>query len=635
MDGSSLFQNMYVFFTAPDQGHPILTLSHQGEGSAYFDNLRLVKNEYKGLETDADGGVKTLTNDFEHNAQGIWPFVVSGAEGVEDNRVHLSELHAPYTQAGWDVKKMDDALQGDWSVKINGLTERNTLVYQTIPQNARFLTGATYRISFDYQAGSSGSYALAVGQGEFDPARTQLKPLDKALGTTAHYQFDLTGGPRDSSWFGIYSTDKAPDRQGTSGDSANFGGYQDFVLDNLRIERLPDKSKTQEEARAKLREVRDRFDNSQAKYSDQAWLTYLHTVDQARLLIEKDGSGPQDWSRAYGILTALEDYMATAPGSQASDATDMAKDSYAVTVGSEQPDVGGTEGPKEYAQDGKPSTYWHTKWGANALEDGSAWYQFNLHEPATVNGLRYLPRPGGDSVNGKIKNYKITLTQSERSEPVEITGAFSTQTTWQKISFTPVSNVVAVRLTATETTGMSSSEANRYVSAAELRLTTDRALPTLAEPVDKGELQDLVNQAAGLKEADYTPDSWKSLQNKLSTARQVLADDQSTAYQVALATANLQTAINRLESAKPGTGTGVVGAGPEIGRNPITGTGNRSGIDAGEGNSRLKPTHPTVHGQDRWLSATGVAVVSLLVVVMIVLTAGLLLTRRNLGNEVN
>ncbi|MBI0150808.1 endo-alpha-N-acetylgalactosaminidase family protein [Bifidobacterium sp. M0353] len=633
VDGSSLFQNMYVFFTAPDQGNPILTLSHQGEGSAYFDNLRLVKNGYQGLETDADGGVKTLTNDFEHNAQGIWPFVVSGAEGVEDNRVHLSELHAPYTQAGWDVKKMDDVLQGDWSIKINGLTERNTLVYQTIPQNARFLTGATYRISFDYQAGSTGSYALAIGQGEFDPARTQLKPLEKALGTTAHYQFELTGGPRDSSWFGIYSTDKAPDRQGTSGDAANFGGYQDFVLDNLRIERLPDTSKTQEEARAKLKQVRDRFDDSRAKYSDQAWLTYLHTVDQARLLIEKDGSGPKDWSHAYGILTALEDYMATAPGSQASDGCDIAKDKYAVSAGSEQPDAGGVEGPKEYAQDGKPSTYWHTKWGANALEDGSAWYQFDLQEPTTVNGLRYLPRPGGDSANGKIKGYKITLTRSGQSEPVEITGTFDTQTTWQKISFTPVSNVIRVRLTAIETTGQSSSEANHYVSAAELRLTTDCTLPTLAEPVDKGELQDLVNQAAGLKEADYTPDSWKTLQDKLATAKQVLADEQATAYQVALAAANLQTAISKLQPAIPGTGIGGIGSGSDTGKNPITGTGNGSGLGGGKGNTQQKPTHPNAHGQDGWLSATGVAVTSLLVVVMLGLTTGLLLTRRSQGKR--
>ncbi len=101
-----------------------------------------LENGYKGLTLNADGTLKTLTNDFEDNAQGIWPFVVSGSEGVEDNRIHLSELHAPFTQAGWDVKKMDDVLDGTWSVKANGLIQKGTLIYQTIPQNVKLEPGA-------------------------------------------------------------------------------------------------------------------------------------------------------------------------------------------------------------------------------------------------------------------------------------------------------------------------------------------------------------------------------------------------------------------------------------------------------------------------------------------------------------
>lgn len=36
---------------------------------------------------------------------------------------------------------MDDVLDGTWSVKVNGLTQKGTLVYQTIPQNVKFEAG--------------------------------------------------------------------------------------------------------------------------------------------------------------------------------------------------------------------------------------------------------------------------------------------------------------------------------------------------------------------------------------------------------------------------------------------------------------------------------------------------------------
>ena len=237
-NGSSYFQNMYVFFTAPENGDATVTLSHKStdEAHTYFDDVRIVENKYSGITLDENGELKSLTNGFENNAQGIWPFVVSGSEGVEDNRIHLSELHAPYTQAGWDVKKMDDVLDGTWSVKVNGLTQKGTLVYQTIPQNVKFEPGAKYKVSFDYQSGSDDTYAIAVGQGEYSAGSVKLTNLKKALGETGTAEFELTGGVNGDSWFGIYSTATAPDLQGSTGSAQDFGGYKDFVLDNLKIE---------------------------------------------------------------------------------------------------------------------------------------------------------------------------------------------------------------------------------------------------------------------------------------------------------------------------------------------------------------------------------------------------------------
>ena len=96
------------------------------------------------------------------------------------------------------MKKMDDVLDGDWSVKINGLTQRSTLAYQTIPQNFRFEPGVTYNVSFDYQAGSDGIYAAAVGVGEYN-GNVQLKELPMSMGKEkdGHFTMRLREIPQD------------------------------------------------------------------------------------------------------------------------------------------------------------------------------------------------------------------------------------------------------------------------------------------------------------------------------------------------------------------------------------------------------------------------------------------------------
>ncbi len=42
----------------------------------------------------------------------------------QDNRTHLSEKHEPYTQRGWNGKKVNDVIEGNWSLKTNGLSGR-------------------------------------------------------------------------------------------------------------------------------------------------------------------------------------------------------------------------------------------------------------------------------------------------------------------------------------------------------------------------------------------------------------------------------------------------------------------------------------------------------------------------------
>ena len=287
--GGSYFQNMYVFFTAPEEGEVTLTLKREaGAGKTYFDDVRVVNNQFG--ETEEDGNFNPfvaedkLEQTYEAVPQGLYPFVLGNAEGVSDHRTHLSEKHEPYTQAGWyGVKKLDDVIEGDWSVKTNGIVQRNGIVYQTIPQNFRFEEGVTYNISFDYEMGSKNTYAFAVGNGEYNGSNAEiyeLKETDLTKAEPQTFKFRLTGEEGNQSWIGIYSTTTPADTQGAPGKEADFGGYKDFVLDNLVIE----KSKAQTvELEALVTANSNRYE---ANYTAESWKVFDEALKAANVALD-------------------------------------------------------------------------------------------------------------------------------------------------------------------------------------------------------------------------------------------------------------------------------------------------------------------------------------------------------------
>ena len=230
---TSYFQNMYVFFTAPSGGAATLTLSRDaGSGNTYFDDVRVVENNASNFTYDQNGNVTKFTQDFENVVQGEYPFVVAGIEGPIDNRQHLSEKHAPYTQSGWDAKKLDDVISGNWSLKVYDMAGKNKLVYQTIPQNFRFEPGVTYEVSFDYEMGVADGYAIAVGYGEVSGTPQKLIPLPVAMGgKPGHAKFTITGDQSGQTWFGIYGYTQM------NANAPKNSDYDNFILDNLTIVR--------------------------------------------------------------------------------------------------------------------------------------------------------------------------------------------------------------------------------------------------------------------------------------------------------------------------------------------------------------------------------------------------------------
>ena len=609
VNGNSYFQNMYVFFTAPESGKVTLTISRAaGEGSSYFDDIRIVENDSKNITTNDKGEVVKFEQDFEKSVQGLYPFVVGGIEGVEDNRIHLSERHGKYTQAGWDVKKMDDVLDGDWSVKINGLTQRSTLAYQTIPQNFRFEPGVTYNVSFDYQAGSDGIYAAAVGIGEYN-GNVQLKELKKAMGenTDGHYTTQITGDSTGQTWFGIYSTDKAPDLQGVDPNAAeaNFGGYKELVLDNLVIEKVTEEV-TKEKLAALVTEAEGKY--KEIDYRAEIWSNYQNVLKEVKAVLNKEGATQAEIEKAYyqlkGTMVTMDNSKGIDP---TDDSKDLPKEQMTATAGSEQAQVG-EEGPASNVLDGDSATIWHTVWAGTPI--ANHWLNLKLDKPATVSGFRLQQRSGR---NGVIKEAEIWVKTVGAEDYVKVADASFGGSGWQGLAFEAVQNVTDVKLVPTATLG---DAANKFSAAAEIRVmgefqdavieadksdlnaaieyaksqqakdeyqyvvpvvkekfeaalaeaekvskdaaatqeTVDAAYAELLNMIhhldftgNTSDLSVLVDAAKGLNEEVYTPETWKPFAEALKAAEAVLADENALQDDIDKAKNALQTAMDVLK----------------------------------------------------------------------------------------
>ena len=555
VNGSSYFQHMYVFFKAPTSGEATLTLSKlAGEGETYFDDVRVVESDADNITFDNDGEVVKFTQDFEHSVQGLYPFVVGGIENVEDNRIHLSELHAPYTQAGWDVKKMDDVLDGDWSVKINGLTQRSAIAFQTIPQNFRFEPGVKYHISFKYQSGSNGIYAVVKGNGE--QMSSAIEPLDMAMGADADgtYETDIVGDASGQTWFGIYSTNKAADLQGTTNAAANFGGYQDFVLDNLVITRV-DETIQESELTALIEKAKKELTKDLLSAKDYARVQLA--VAEAEAALKADGKSQKNINIAYNTLNMLMKELENGSEMDPEDASnDFSLEGMTVTAGSEQPGYA-DEGLARFAIDNNVGTIWHTNWDGTSLSN--LWLDIQLKEAATVGGIRFLQRTRGGQ-NGRITKADIMVKKKGETEYKTVKTSEFAASGWNGVTFAAEGNVTNVKIKALSTLG---NPVNTYASLAEIRVLKEVKEEEIKP--DKTELKKLVQLAESVKAKEKNKDT-KVLEEKIKAAKAVLGNEAASWFDIALAKANLKKAIKDFEKKvdyNPGVSSPVVPLAPE------------------------------------------------------------------------
>jgi len=203
-------QRMYVFFQVPagETSTDLKLVAEAGSGEVVFDDLRIV-----AMQPSTKLGGLFFAEDFENITDGLYPFIKGPSGGINDPRTHLSELHFPYTQKGWNGKRIDDVISGNWSLKAHG--EPSGLLLQTIPQTIRFTSGKVYTVSFKYEASGS-DYALVIGEGQKHNLSVTLTASDVPTTTS----FTFLAGESGNSWFGI---EKLNDKE------------TDFVLDDIII----------------------------------------------------------------------------------------------------------------------------------------------------------------------------------------------------------------------------------------------------------------------------------------------------------------------------------------------------------------------------------------------------------------
>ncbi|MBO1335865.1 endo-alpha-N-acetylgalactosaminidase family protein [Streptomyces sp. VRA16 Mangrove soil] len=210
-------QRVKVNFTAPADGATTLRVATAADpdgAKVRVDDVRVVRN----APTTKPGTV--VHEDFEDVDQGWGPFDKGDAGGVTDPRTHIAQKNAPYTQAGWNGKLIDDAI-GDGAQSLKSHEENDGVVYRTSTANVPLTNGHTYKVDFAYQSSHAGAYQWISGYDSGDDAvETAAVPIGQQR-TTGRFTTTVTAGCGDT-WTGLRKLPGAPDGA-------------DFVLDDFTV----------------------------------------------------------------------------------------------------------------------------------------------------------------------------------------------------------------------------------------------------------------------------------------------------------------------------------------------------------------------------------------------------------------
>ena len=135
-----------------------------------------------------------------------------------------------------------------------------------------------------------------------------------------------------------------------------------------------------------------------------------------------------------------------------------------ISCGDWERDGGASEGPAELAVDDNLNTIWHTDWYGTSRENH--WFQFELTESYTVDGLRYKPRVAGNT-NGIITEFDVQISDDGVNFRSVASGNWAGDRNWKVVEFEGVQPKF-VRLVALDAI---TDNAYVFACAAEIRIT--------------------------------------------------------------------------------------------------------------------------------------------------------------------
>ena len=450
------YQRARVLFDAAGTTATLKIAIADGDTQVRVDDVRVVETSRPAVP----GAI--VYEDFEDVDQGWGPFVKGDAGGVTDPRTSLLHKHAPYTQAGWNGKLVDDVLDGDWSLKAH--EENPGLVYRTAPWTVPFTAGHKYEVSFRYASGQDGYYSWVRGtdrivNGVPAPVDVRRIPIH-AQHTPATLTDTFVAGCGGDNWVGLR-------KHSDAGDQA------DFILDDFTVRDL---GATTEAADCTSTAITPggALNGMVPGESNPVSTTFTNNGDTTVTGVTLGLAGPDGWTTTattpatfasvapgqtvtttFGVTppaaTPPGTYQVTATSSYTIGSTQLTAEASAAAkvlaagmipqwrmrVSDFDSDDAGTGGAAAMAIDGDPSTMWHTAW--SEVEPDAPyphWITIDLGASYDVGEFSYLPRQVG--TNGRMKDYQLYVSTDGQTwgTPVS-TGSLLEGTAETKLTFTP------------------------------------------------------------------------------------------------------------------------------------------------------------------------------------------------------
>jgi endo-alpha-N-acetylgalactosaminidase len=436
------YQRARVVFDAKGNSADLTIKAPAGAAKVRIDDVRVVET------TRPSAG---LVDDFEHVDQGWGPFVKGDAGGITDPRTVLARKHAPYTQAGWNGKLVDDVLDGEWSLKSH--EENEGLVYRTTPATVNFQPGHKYKVSFDYASGRAGNYAWVQGVDRPDsvvvpsPLDIRATPIGEQR-TAAKFEQEFVAGCGGDYWVGL--------RKLTDG-----GDQADFVMDNFAVTDLGTTSTPADCTSVALsgltglvsgeaNTVVTTFTNNDVVAANNITLgltapegwTVAATTPATHATVAPGTSVTTEWDVTPPAGTPEGKYVLTATGGQATISGEAAVlppgivPQSRITVADVSSEDVGTGGAATMALDGNPSTIWHSAWSEVPTPAAYPHHiTLDLGSSYQVDGFSYLPRQSG--TNGMFKGYELYVSADGQDWGTPVaTGQFPNSIATQRVNFT-------------------------------------------------------------------------------------------------------------------------------------------------------------------------------------------------------